>query len=312
MKPLSENISLFAEAIKHGELVCFPTETVYGLGADATNAEAVVKIYETKERPKINPLIAHYAELSEVEKDVIINDNFLKLAKAFWPAPISFVLKKSDNCRICDVATAGLKTIAVRIPRSEIARELIKKAGVPIVAPSANPSGLLSPVSFEQAKKMLGQRVKYFLDGGECEVGVESTIIDLTSEMPTILRFGAITKEQIEEIIGKVNIATKEENSPKAPGMLLRHYRPKCGLRLTQNNPIENEALLWFGTVTPPNGFSVVKNLSIKGDINEAAKNLFNFLHTLEELGVSRISAILVPEIGIGIAINDKLKRAAE
>lgn len=312
MNLLQKNIVLCAEAIKRGALVCFPTETVYGLGADATNAEAVVKIYETKERPKINPLIAHYAEFSEVEKDVIVNDNFVKLATAFWPAPISFVLKKSDNCRICDVATAGLKTVAVRIPRSEIARELIRKAGVPIVAPSANPSGLLSPVSFEQAKKMLGQRVKYFLDGGECEVGVESTILDLTSDTPTILRHGAISKEEIEKIIGKVNVANKEENSPKAPGMLLRHYRPKCGLRLSQNNPIENEALLWFGTETPPAGFAIKKNLSSKGDINEAAKNLFNFLHQFEELGVSRISAILVPEIGIGIAINDKLKRAAE
>lgn len=312
MDLLQKNIVLCAEAIKRGALVCFPTETVYGLGADATNAEAVVKIYETKERPKINPLIAHYAELSEVEKDVIVNDNFLKLSKAFWPAPISFVLKKSENCRICDVATAGLNTIAVRIPRSEIARNLIKNAGVPIVAPSANPSGLLSPVSFEQAKKMLGKKVKYFLDGGECEVGVESTILDLTIETPTILRFGGITIDQIERIIGEVNIATKEENSPKAPGMLLRHYRPKCGLRLSQNNPIENEALLWFGTETPPAGFAIKKNLSSKGDINEAAKNLFNFLHQFEELGVSRISAILVPEVGVGIAINDKLRRAAE
>lgn len=311
--PTSDNIKIAAAKIKSGGLVAFATETVYGLGANAYDANAVLNIYKTKERPAFNPLIIHYSNLADIEKDAVINENFIKLFEKFSPGPLSYVLPKSKSSKVCDIATAGLKTVAIRVPKNNVALDLIKECCVPLAAPSANPSGSVSPISAKNVEKMLGDKIEFILDGGECKVGLESTIIDLSGATPAILRQGTITKEQIEKVIGKLNI--HDENSdkaPKAPGMSLKHYAPKCGLRLSQQNPIKGEALLCFGKNIDTSGFDIVLNLSETDNLDEAAKNLFKFLHQLDEMNVTRISATLLPETGIGVAINDKLRRGAE
>ncbi len=286
-----------------------PTETVYGLAADATNAVAVAKIYEAKQRPHFNPLIAHFVSQEMAAQEVVFTPLAEQLAQAFWPGPLTLVLQAKTDTRICALARAGLTTQAVRVPAHPLALELLRAVGGALVAPSANASGTISPVSAAHVAKSLEGKIGWILDGGECSEGLESTIVDATGEQLVMLRAGTITAVQIEAIIGKrVQMQLHaSEGEVKSPGQLLRHYAPRSGLRIGTENPQTNEALLAFGAEIPT-GFARVMNLSESGDLREAAANLFCMMHALEG---QPIAAMLVPEEGLGIAINDRLKRAA-
>ena len=310
-----ENLAKLAELLVRGEVVAFPTETVYGLGADASNEEAVAKIYAIKNRPSFNPLISHYSSADKAWLDVAPNELAFKLAEKFWPGPLTFILPKAKRTRISSLATAGLDCAAVRVPAHPIAMKLLEKLDIPIVAPSANPSTKLSPVSAEHVMNSLGSKLEWILDGRESEVGIESTVIDLTTDTPVILRAGIITEEEIFSVIGRHCEERSDEAIPlsriKSPGMMDRHYSPNVKLRLTTNNPQPNEALLAFGSENIPQGFSLVKNLSPEANLQEAASNLFKYLHELDAMNVSGIAVMPIPNEGIGIAINDRLRRAA-
>lgn len=328
-----ENLAKLAKLLVQGEVVAFPTETVYGLGADASNPEAVAKIYAIKNRPSFNPLISHYSSGDKAWIDVIPSKLAYKLAEKFWPGPLTMILPKSKNSRISSLATAGLDCAAVRVPVHPVAMRLLEKLDIPVVAPSANPSTKLSPVSTEHVMKSLGSKLDWVLDGGECSIGIESTVIDLTTESPVILRAGVITEEEITAVIlselggrrhceersnpvllktGSLRpLAPQDGNSLKSPGMMEKHYAPNVKLRLSINDPQPNEALLAFGSENIPQGFSFVKNLSAEGSLQEAASNLFKYLHELDAMNVSGIAVMPIPNEGIGIAINDRLRRAA-
>ncbi len=300
------------EIIKSGGLVAFPTETVYGLGADATNENACLKIFQAKGRPAINPLIVHVSNLDEAKELVLFNDDAIKLA-TLWPGPLTMVLPKSTQCNIANCVTAGLSTIAVRIPSHKIAQELITKSATPIAAPSANKSGRISSTTLKHVVKNFQNRVFILDDGESTTYGLESTIIDLTTSIPTILRYGFITPEVIEKILlKKVKIATTDSDI-KAPGMLLRHYSPVANLRLNANNLNKDEVGLNFASSRLSSTFSL--NLSAKGDLVEAASNLFSYLDELDEYcmlsNIPTIAVANVPNTGIGLAINDRLSRAA-
>lgn len=308
----STTVSLLAEKLTQGELVAFPTETVYGLGADATNSKAVAAIYQAKGRPSFNPLIAHYPSQEAAAKDAIFSEQALQLAQAFWPGPLTLVLPKKKDSKVCALATSGLDTIAVRVPAHPVALELLKACGTPIVAPSANPSGFLSPVTAQQVEKGLGLKINWILDGGKTTKGLESTIVDCTTDTPTILRHGPLTLEMLAKTVPTITESfSHQEHAPKAPGMLLQHYAPHCPLRLTITNPQPKEGLLAFGSGLMPLGFDYILNLSPTGDLQEAAANLFDYLHKLEDLNVSGIAVMSIPREGLGEAIHDKLKRAA-
>lgn len=297
--------------LESGETIVLPTETVYGLAASAQNEEAIKKIYKIKNRPSFNPLISHYAEISEIEKDVYLDSKAKKLLEHFSPGPLTLVLNKKKNSRICDLATANLNTAAVRIPDNEITLEILKQFKGPVAAPSANYSTELSPTKKEHVEKSLGDKVSLIIDGMQAEHGIESTILDLSTNKAVILRFGTITSQDLEEVLGQKIYLKDDDGNIKAPGMLLRHYAPKCKLRLSTESPHENEALLAFGEKNIPQGFKEIKNLSSREDLAEVAKNLFSYIHELEEKGYESIAVMKIPNQGIGIAINDRLKRAS-
>lgn len=309
---LTKNDLVFAaEQLCNGHLVAFPTETVYGLGADATDGEAVAQIYETKERPAFNPLIAHYASLDLLKKDVIFTENARLLAEAFWPGPLTLVLKKTKDSSLSGLACAGLTTAAVRMPSHPIAQKLLSLCAKPIVAPSANPSGLLSPTTAAHVQKGLGNKIKWIIEGGVCTEGLESTIVDLSTDKPTILRYGTLTVTELQKIIPHIVAPDHlRADAPKAPGMLVKHYAPSCKVRLSFDNPQPNEGLLAFGPHVPQ-GFKVVYNLSSSSSLTEAAVHLFDYLHALEESGVDSIAVMPISQEGLGKAIHDKLVRAA-
>lgn len=298
-----------AALLRDSELVAIPTETVYGLAADATNAEAVAKIYEAKQRPQFNPLIAHFASQEAAEREVEFTPLARKLAAAFWPGPLTLVLRATPDTRICALARAGLPTQAVRVPAHPLAQKLLREVAVPLVAPSANASGTLSPVSSAHVAKSLAGKIGWILEGGECSEGLESTIVDATGEQPVLLRAGTITATQIAEAAGyEVRLQLHAgEGEVKSPGQLLRHYAPRGGLRIGTQNPQSGEALLAFGAEIPP-GFTHVLNLSERSDLREAAANLFSMLHQLEAYPIATMP---VPEEGLGLAINDRLRRAS-
>jgi len=262
--------------------------------------------------------------IEKITEDVAVNELARKLAAAFWPGALTMVLPRRADGKICDMVCAGLKTAAVRVPAHPVIRKLLATVDFPLAAPSANPSGRLSPVSAENVQKMLGGKLGFILDGGECAVGLESTIIDLSTAQPTILREGVITREQIEAVIGAVGLADSGSEI-KAPGMMLKHYAPTCPVRLIADDPslmgdkvtgerlqVRGEALLAFGSANIPSGFEVIMNLSESGNLEEAAANLFKFMHELENLGVSGIAVMGIPDIGVGKAINERLRKAAE
>lgn len=291
-----------AARLRAGELVAFPTETVYGLGADATNSDAVLKIYETKGRPRFNPLIVHVADLAMAERFVSFSPMALKLA-AFWPGPLTLVLPKRPEAGLSDLVTAGLETVGIRIPAHPLALELIRAAGRPLAAPSANRSGKLSPTSAAQVERSFGGLVPV-LEGGASEAGVESTILSVEGDAVTQLRAGALPRDEIEAAIGRPVALARHDAAIASPGMLASHYAPNASLRLDAERPEAGETWLGFGP--GPDG----ANLSPSGDLREAARNLFAMLHQLDE-GATRIAVAPIPRRGLGEAINDRLKRAA-
>jgi L-threonylcarbamoyladenylate synthase len=321
---LQDSPAALAEAaslIHDGRLVAFPTETVYGLGGDATQAVAVMKIYTAKHRPTHNPLIIHVSDLAEAEALAEFNDRARSVAAALWPGPITLVLKARPDNGIAPNATAGLPTIALRVPAHPVARAFLKACGVPIAAPSANPSGQLSPTTPMHVARNLGHAVDMVLAGGASDIGIESTVLDLTGEVPKILRPGAIGTHELRPLLGDVAFTDGSE-SIKAPGQLRRHYAPKTPLRLNAVDVKLGEGFLGFGN-TNFIGVETVgflrdmnydhwRNLSQDGDLNEAATNLYAMLHDLDLAGLSSIAVQKIPETGLGIAINDRLRRAAE
>jgi L-threonylcarbamoyladenylate synthase len=302
-----------ARLIREGELVAFPTETVYGLGGDATNERAVAKIFEAKGRPQFNPLISHVLDAGEAEQLVQWNDIADKLAARFWPGPLTLVLPRTRNSPIALLATAGLDTAAIRAPAHPMAQALIRAVSRPIAAPSANRSGAVSPTRAEHVAQSLGDRVTLILDGGPCEVGLESTVLDLTTSTPTLLRPGGATREAIEAVIGPVALShaiPSGDAARKSPGQLASHYAPARPVRLNATSVAADEGLLAFGP-QPPAGARQVLNLSQGGDLTEAAANLFAHLRALDHAGNARIAVMPIPQTGLGLAINDRLRRAA-
>lgn len=312
-----------AEIIKQGGLIGMPTETVYGLAADATNGEAVAKIYAAKGRPSFNPLIVHVNSLTQAAEFAEISETAQTLAHHFWPGPLTFVLKQKPGNALSELATAGLDTVAVRVPAHLEARQFLAAAGVPIVAPSANKSGALSPTTPAHVAEGLGAAVDMVLAAGSCQIGLESTVIDLTSDAPQILRPGAITAEDVAHVLERdVPYASHETDTPKSPGMLLKHYAPNTKVRLNAIDLQPGEALLAFGSVqfmgikgggaAKDLPDTQIRNLSEEQDLHQAAANLFKMLKELDNPVHKAIAVMQIPEDGLGIAINDRLRRAAE
>ncbi len=294
-----------AELLGEGQLVAFPTETVYGLGADATNGAAVAAIFAAKDRPRINPLIVHIRDKAEAETHVIFSEAASRLAEAFWPGPLTLVLPRRTHTPLSLLVSAGLETVAVRAPSHPLARALIAAAGFPLAAPSANPSGSVSPTTARHVAEGLGRRVAMILDGGATPVGVESTVIGFSSQGSALmLRPGGVPREAIEKIVGP--LAVPASGGPvTSPGQLSSHYAPRARLRLNATETVPGEVLLGFGSIE-----NAALNLSRKGDLSEAAANLFAMLRALDTEAAA-IAVSPIPEHGLGEAINDRLQRAA-
>jgi L-threonylcarbamoyladenylate synthase len=299
--------------LREGGLVAFPTETVYGLGADATNGAAVARLYQAKSRPAFNPLIAHVADLDAAQKIGRFDEVALRLAEAFWPGPLTLVVPKAAGCPVAELATAGLETIAIRIPAHPIARAILRGLGRPVVAPSANRSGHVSPTTAAHVHADLDGRIDLIVDGGPVTVGVESSIVGCF-EPPMLLRPGGLPRQAIEAVLGELLASPGEAAGakPLAPGMLASHYAPQSRVRLNATDVEPGETLLAFGLPLPPGAeaAATVLNLSERGNLAEAATNLFGHLRALDGQG-RRIAVMPVPQDGLGEAINDRLARAA-
>ncbi|HWX84220.1 MAG TPA: L-threonylcarbamoyladenylate synthase [Xanthobacteraceae bacterium] len=306
-----------ARVLARGGLVAFPTETVYGLGADATNPAAIARLYQAKGRPSFNPLIAHVFDLEAARRIGGFDAAALRLAEAFWPGPLTLVLPKTRDCAVADLATAGLDTVAIRIPAHKVARQILRAFAGAVVAPSANLSGHVSPTAARHVQSDLEGRIDLILDGGPVEVGVESTIVGCLGT-PRLLRPGGVPREQIERVLGHAleqgAADTKNDTvKPLAPGMLTSHYAPRSRLRLNAEKVETGEALLAFGPAMPQgtDSASAVMNLSTRGDLVEAAANLFGYLRALDSQAARAIAVMPIPQDGLGEAINDRLRRAA-
>ena len=306
-----------ARCLAEGGLVAFPTETVYGLGADATNPAAIARLYEAKGRPLFNPLIAHAGDLRAAERIAHFDTTATSLAEAFWPGPLTLVLPKTKDCAVADLATAGLDTVAIRLPAHPVARDVLRAFGSPVVAPSANLSGHVSPTTAAHVHSDLAGRIDLIVDGGAVVVGVESTIVGCF-DVPILLRPGGLPRGEIERVLGRPlarppEDADNEGGRPMAPGMLASHYAPRTKVRLNAKSVEPDEALLAFGPARVPGAqaASAVMNLSLRGDLNEAAANLFGYLRALDTRGARTIAVMPVPHHGLGEAINDRLSRAA-
>jgi L-threonylcarbamoyladenylate synthase len=302
-----ENIGRAGALLRAGRLVAFPTETVYGLGCDATDDRAVAAVFAAKGRPEFNPLIVHVLGRDEAAALAAFDARADALAASFWPGPLTLVLPRTATCPVSLLATAGLDTIAIRAPSHLVARAVIEAAGRPIAAPSANRSGEVSPTTAAHVAESLGAEVAMILDGGPCPVGLESTVLDLAGDRPAILRPGAVTEEEIAARIGKL---APPGAAVRAPGMLARHYATRLPLRLDARELRPGEALLAFGRHAP-RGAAAEMNLSPTGDLVEAAANLFAMMRALDRPGFSAIAVMPIPEQGLGRAINDRLRRAA-
>jgi L-threonylcarbamoyladenylate synthase len=308
-----------ARVLAAGGLVAFPTETVYGLGADATNATAVARIFAAKRRPAFNPLIAHVADIATARALGEFEGDAEKLANAFWPGPLTLVLHMQPTCPVAELATAGLDTIAVRVPDHPVARDILRALGKPIVAPSANLSGHVSPTTAAHVLTDMHSRIELIIDGGSTSVGLESTIVACLYGRTLLLRPGGLPRGKIERVLGHVLVdaparrTESEGDAPIAPGMLASHYAPKARLRLEAVEVLAGEALLAFGPDLPAGAANARRmlNLSQRGDLVEAAANLFAHLRALDAVGVTAIAVMPVPHYGLGEAINDRLARAA-
>jgi L-threonylcarbamoyladenylate synthase len=298
-----------ADVLRAWRLVAFPTETVYGLGADATSDSAVAAIFEAKKRPSFNPLIVHVTSLAAARALVRFDPLSEDLAARFWPGALTLVLPRLEGSPVSLLASAGLETIAIRVPAHEVARAIIDAAGVPVAAPSANASGSVSPTRAEHVAQSLGDAVDLIVDAGPCPVGVESTVVACEEGTATILRPGGVTAEELSAVAARVEIATGSSDAPASPGMLESHYAPDATLRLDATSVAAGEALLSFGDRSLT-GAAEELNLSPRGDLREAAANLFAFLRDLDGRH-DRIAVVPIPDEGLGLAINDRLKRAA-
>ena len=306
-----------SQVLAEGGLVAFPTETVYGLGADAANAAAIARLYQAKGRPAFNPLIAHVGDLDAARKIARFDAVALRLAETFWPGPLTLVLPKAQNCPVAELATAGLDTVAVRIPAHPVARDILRAFGRAVVAPSANLSGHVSPTTAAHVRGDLEGRIELIVDGGAVEVGVESTIVGCF-DGPMLLRPGGMPRAAIERVIGHALVkppadAESETGQPLAPGMLASHYAPRARVRLDAEQVQAGEALLAFGPdkISGVDSTVTVLNLSVSGDLDEAAANLFGHLRALDASGAGTIAVMPVPNEGLGEAVNDRLRRAA-
>ena len=310
-------VTAAARCLAEGGLVAFPTETVYGLGTDAANARAIARLYEAKGRPLFNPLIAHVGDIGAGMRIARFDATAQKLAEAFWPGPLTLVLPKTSDCAVADLATAGLDTIAIRVPAHPVARAILRAFGGPVVAPSANLSGHVSPTSAAHVQSDLMGRIDLIVDGGAVPVGVESTIVGCF-DTPMLLRPGGLPRGEIERVLGRALLRPAEDvdegtGQPLAPGMLASHYAPRTRVRLNAGDVEAGEALLAFGPDSVPGAeaASAVMNLSARGDLAEAAANLFGYLRALDTKGARAIAVMPVPHHGLGEAINDRLRRAA-
>ena len=304
LAPDAAGISQAADFLRDGRLVAFATETVYGLGADAKNGAAVASIYETKGRPSFNPLIAHVADVAMAQELVEWNHWADVLAAAFWPGPLTLVLPLRAGHGVSPLVTAGLSTLAVRVPAQDAARRLLTEVGGPVAAPSANPSGKISPTTAAHVAAGLEGKIAAILDDGACGVGVESTIVGLAGDAPMLLRPGGLAAEDIEAALGQPLILRDAADPLTAPGQLLSHYAPNARVRLNATSVASGELLLGFGPM------DCDLNLSDTGDLAEAAANLFGHLHALDARALP-IAVAAIPETGLGVAINDRLRRAA-
>jgi L-threonylcarbamoyladenylate synthase len=303
-----------AAVLRRGGLVAFPTETVYGLGADATDAEAVARIYAAKERPSFNPLIAHVDSFRTARSQGLFDETATRLAEAFWPGPLTLVVPIAPTCTISDLARAGLDSIGLRVPAHPLAHALLEQTGRPVAAPSANRSGRVSPTDADHVLGDLDGRIEAVLDGGASQVGVESTIVSCLGGTPRTLRPGGVAREAIEALIGaKLETASEAGSNPLAPGMLASHYAPRAQVRLNVTKLQPGEAVLLFGAEPLPGAETarVTLNLSKNGDLVEAAAHLFSYLRQLDASGAATIAVSPIPETGLGEAINDRLRRAA-
>jgi L-threonylcarbamoyladenylate synthase len=310
IQPTLTEIGDAARVLRQGKLVAFPTETVYGLGGDATSDRAVAAIFAAKGRPSFNPLIVHVPNISEAAQFAELTTKAQTVARRFWPGPLTLVLPRRRDCRISLLATAGLDSVAIRVPAHTIAQTLLMMAGLPLAAPSANPSGRLSPTSAEHVLADLGDKVEYVIDGGPSLVGVESTVLSVLEDRPRILRPGAVTAEALAEVLQEpvpIETSAADSAAPRSPGQLLSHYAPSLPVRLNAAAVEPGEALLGFGPAAPKDAL----NLSPTGDLQEAAANLFSMLRRLDDPQYRAIAVMPVPETGLGIAINDRLRRAA-
>ncbi|MEY1557493.1 L-threonylcarbamoyladenylate synthase [Yoonia sp. R2331] len=303
LAPDAAGLAQAAELLTAGQLVAFPTETVYGLGADARNDAAVAAIYAAKGRPSFNPLIVHLPDLKTARRYVVFDDAAERLAAAFWPGALTLVLPLRPDAGISKLVTAGLPTLAVRVPDHPVGQGLLAAFGAPVAAPSANPSGRVSPTSANHVLAGLGDRVAAVVDGGACGVGLESTI--LATQPPTLLRAGGIPAEALTACLGVPLAVDTTPTSPTAPGQLASHYAPRGVVRLNVTAPNPDEVLLGFGPV------DAALNLSPAGDVTEAAANLFEMLHRLDAMQATLIAVSPIPDHGLGAAINDRLRRAA-
>jgi len=313
---IGKDIGKAAEWLRKGQLVAIPTETVYGLGANALDSEAVLSIFETKNRPTFDPLIVHADSLDSLGKYVLdLPWQARKLAEAFWPGPLTLVVPKGPQ--IPDLVTAGLPTVAVRVPNHPLTLALLSSLDFPIAAPSANPFGYISPTTANHVAAQLGDAIPYILDGGDCQVGIESTIVSFEGSIPTVLRLGGLSLESIEAVIGKVATTLHSSSNPQAPGMLKSHYAPRKPLYLASREEVLEQAALpgrggLFFTDSPEvHDLSHSLVLSPGGDLREAAQHLFGYLRQLDTLPIETIWAEKLPDQDLGRAINDRLLRAS-
>lgn len=314
MAKLTKNLAPLCEALIQGQLVAIPTETVYGIAANAYNDQAITRIYELKNRPVFNPLIVHYPSLERMEHDIAITDTLKALSEHFWPGPLTIIAVKLKNSRLSSLATAGLDTVAVRIPNHPLTLDVLEHIPFPLAAPSANPSSQLSSTTSEHVQQYFHHNPKlpYILDGGPCLLGIESTILDITGGTPQILRPGFVTRQDLVRFCPHIQESPIYAiDKPNAPGQLLRHYAPCTPLRLNCLEPAFHEAYLGFGPISPSIQCQKILNLSPKGLLNEAAAHLFAMLHQLDQGHYAGISIAPIPNDGLGIAINDRLIRAA-